>query len=626
MPYLTAPADLAFLVARGWQTGLPDDAKPGFELFRQLADKGGALPEGDTEGRAALRLLGDACLLHFRPSSRSQPFGVMSQFGDARSASIEDFGPDDVDLLAAAAAAAPQLPLRARLADVAWEAGKRCAHQRWEMGVLAARTYYQVSVVNLLDGDEMTGREALQRGLELTWQFRQQTQNLLDELWHLVETTARAAVDRPRLLILFADLCATRRPGLAPTLAPLLEQAAQREFAASGPSLQHSELWGRAALLWERASNAPAGQQARLNEAEALISHAEAGIASAMFASHWMKIGLEALRRARADPARVEAVHTRLLEVQQAITAQMASFEHEIDVRELHEHIGQAVSGKSFEQALFGMVQMDGLTDPDRIREQVLQLAHQNPLQATIPMERTNADGLTIARRGSLLFGPEQERADAVTAATFEHAARWDLHLRGEVMAPRAAQRIFDEHHPTEHDVARYVVGHPFIPVGFQAGVIRGLQAGFEADSFAVGTYLIPRMEGLIRHWLKRKGVVTSFVDDDGFQGERTLGQLLDLPEAEQYFGRALHFELRCHLIEKWGYDLRNKHAHALGSDGEIAGFATMSLWWLLWRILLTPLIARPGPPTEVAPLDQVAPPAEAGPAPTDNGATAPEA
>lgn len=596
MPFLSAAVDLQFFVTRNWLAGSSGAATPGFELLRFFQAKAEALPENDLEGRTALSMLAGASFLSFHPSSRANPFRVMMQAGDARSAALADFGPADVDTLAQIAPAVPELAIRARFADVAWEAGRLCQRPIWQMGVLAARTYSHVAAANLPNDDELVGRDALQRGLELAWQFRKQASDTLDELWRLVESIARKAPEKPVLMILLADECVERKHGLATTLAPLLEASAEMQLATAGPTLFHAELWGRAAKLWDLAGDAVQAKQARLNEAEGYVSHAEAGSANAMFAAHWMKVGLGALRRAGADRARTVAIHERLLELQQTATTELKQFSQEIDVRELHEHVMRTVSGKSFEEALFGLARLDTLAKPARIRDLVLEQARRFPLSGSMPLELMNSDGLTIDRRGSLLDGSEDERAVALQHASFEHASRWDFFVRGEVMVPRAAQTIYNEHHPTEHDVARYVVGHPFIPDGIYVSVIRGLQCGFEGDWLAAGAYLIPRMEALVRHWLRMRGVVTSGVAADGFQAERTLTQLLELPQANDILGEALLFELKCHLTEKWGFDLRNKYAHGLALDVEVASRGTLSLWWLLWRVLLMPFIASAAP------------------------------
>lgn len=52
----------------------------------------------------------------------------------------------------------------------------------------------------------------------------------------------------------------------------------------------------------------------------------------------------------------------------------------------------------------------------------------------------------------------------------------------------------------------------------------------------------------------------------------------------------------RTYARTRTGYDLRNKYTHGLAPDAEIASYETLSLSWLLSRVLLTPLLARAQP------------------------------
>jgi hypothetical protein len=48
-----------------------------------------------------------------------------------------------------------------------------------------------------------------------------------------------------------------------------------------------------------------------------------------------------------------------------------------------------------------------------------------------------------------------------------------------------------------------------------------------------------------------------------------------------------LHFELRGHLIEKTGFDFRNKVAHGFVSENDCYSAAALAVWWLVLRLCL---------------------------------------
>ena len=62
------------------------------------------------------------------------------------------------------------------------------------------------------------------------------------------------------------------------------------------------------------------------------------------------------------------------------------------------------------------------------------------------------------------------------------------------------------------------------------------------------------------------------------------------MPESKQIFGDHLCFELRGCLIEKTGYDFRNRVAHGFVHEGECYSHAGVTVWWLVLRICLTPI------------------------------------
>ena len=62
------------------------------------------------------------------------------------------------------------------------------------------------------------------------------------------------------------------------------------------------------------------------------------------------------------------------------------------------------------------------------------------------------------------------------------------------------------------------------------------------------------------------------------------------MAETKQIFGEPLGFELRGCLIEKTGYDFRNRVAPGFVHEGECYSHAGVTAWRLVWRICLTPI------------------------------------
>jgi hypothetical protein len=101
---------------------------------------------------------------------------------------------------------------------------------------------------------------------------------------------------------------------------------------------------------------------------------------------------------------------------------------------------------------------------------------------------------------------------------------------------------------------------------------------------------LIPQVEESIRHVLQRNGVVTSTLDSQLVQKERSLNELMLMPEAVQIFGEDNLFELRGVLCEKFGFDLRNRLAHGFLTAQECFGPEVLLAWWLILRLCAFPI------------------------------------
>ena len=101
---------------------------------------------------------------------------------------------------------------------------------------------------------------------------------------------------------------------------------------------------------------------------------------------------------------------------------------------------------------------------------------------------------------------------------------------------------------------------------------------------------LIPQVEESIRHVLQGNGVVTSTLDSQLLQKERSLNELMLMPEAVQIFGEDNLFELRGVLCEKFGFDLRNRLAHGFLTAQECFGPEALLAWWLILRLTAFPV------------------------------------
>jgi hypothetical protein len=101
---------------------------------------------------------------------------------------------------------------------------------------------------------------------------------------------------------------------------------------------------------------------------------------------------------------------------------------------------------------------------------------------------------------------------------------------------------------------------------------------------------LTPQIENSLRYVLESHRVDVSNLMSDGTQPVKVLGAIFGMAETKQIFGEPLCFELRGCLIEKTGFDFRNRVADGFVHEGECYTTACVTVWWLVLRICLTPI------------------------------------
>ena len=111
-----------------------------------------------------------------------------------------------------------------------------------------------------------------------------------------------------------------------------------------------------------------------------------------------------------------------------------------------------------------------------------------------------------------------------------------------------------------------------------------------------VAAHLIPpQLEAIVRHVVESHGGVTSKLETGGVQPEKSLGILLETPEALTVFGEDGVFEMQDLLTEQLGTNLRNEVAHGLLGDSQLFGTDVLYVWWLMLRycVLTSKLVER---------------------------------
>ncbi|QOW21104.1 DUF4209 domain-containing protein [Novilysobacter avium] len=297
------------------------------------------------------------------------------------------------------------------------------------------------------------------------------------------------------------------------------------------------------------------------------------------------------LRRAKADPTRIQALRDQLTHYERASLDHYGHHSHEFDATEWIKWIDEQLEAPSFFASLLRMAYRANKTlRMEELEARVRKNAEDHPLSHFFASSHANAEGAIVARTSAF----DANDPTSVREHMIRDATQFDLNLRARIMVSRSIYALYSSYQPSFQGIKEIVETSIVAPDAQSETLARGLFAGFTADWLGASAYLIPAMEPFVRHQLKRVGAHTMALDEHGVQHEKTLGELLSTPETEAFFGKDLVFELQVHLVEQAGFNLRNKYCHGLMSDDALESAGIMSLWWLLWRMILFPWHEHP--------------------------------
>lgn len=545
---------------------------------------------GDLAGASVYGFL--QAITSFFPSfdTPAQPFVPFMQMEGRRGWIPSDLTSDDVEAVCELSKVTKDPALRARLFDVLWELTKdykQCGE--------AAASYFEAAE-RLNSPEQWTfSADNYHRGLYLAAKLGRE-KNLFKKASESLQKAARdSAVDTEEFRCCrFMELLMRFGCGDPVELAVIAAGHAQKATDAGNPyATRH---YREVEADWHKlAKNTNAESAARLAAAETYVieseNRAKGPAASALAAASILQNGIEALRRAGEKPERIAELRKRLSELQTASLKEMKTFSTQIDITKAVEASVAHVKSPNFQDAVFKFALGHPLSDPTEIHEAVLKQAKEHPMMHLFGASIVDEKGRTTAKKAPLLDLRKGENGEELEAEMFSHVAQYHWPLRVSGYIEPARLQILNAHKPTFQDLLFAVRNNPFIPPGHEGIFLRGLHAGFHGD-FVVATHLLtPQIENSLRYVLESHGVDVSNLMSDGTQPVKVLGAIFGMGEAKQIFGDKLCFELRGCLIEKTGYDFRNRVAHGFVHEGECYSHAGVTVWWLVLRICLTPIL-----------------------------------
>lgn len=542
---------------------------PLFQASSVAAAKG----EGAKARALALELLATLCALQF---------GRDGEYGLDFAGLLELLSPEATEAIACFAPTIDDVELRARVADVAWSRDR----SKHALGLLASESYAEAAGEIKTPQQWLRVFERLARSATIAARLgrKEAFQTVAVRVESIAAGTESYTLPFHRLLL---DL----RHGDPERFANAATLAAREAQANHNWDLAQN-LHDVAARWHERRGDRNAARESRVAAAEARAEEAEffASKGSHALAAHHFGAAMRLNQVAGGRRARVELLHTRMLEENKRSIAQGVLYEAPpIDLTDFVEGVRASVRGQELPPALLRLAIFAKPQDSLKLQRSVEAQFEETPLQYLFAATVVDGEsGRVVAQRAGSSRGGD-ERETAVRTAMCQRARHhWDL--VGTVFR-YACEVLESEHDLSPAALTPFVTASPFVPRNRRHAFAVGLSAGLRGKYVEALSILIPQVENAIRRQLERAGQPVVTATAEGVQDEHLLGSLLSGAKAKEVLGDDLAFDLQALLQESWGANLRNRVAHGQVSDAAFLARHVAYFVWLTLYMCMLPLL-----------------------------------
>jgi hypothetical protein len=457
-------------------------------------------------------------------------------------APLERIPNEAYELWGRAAELAPLAAVRARFADLLWEA--RHGSRPFEWAQRAVDEYLKVPGDGF--GHPVEQSDSLQRALEIASQLNE-TKRRDAAIETLIDLAQRALADddhNPGVVLPILELFAERPREQRPAESGALADAALTKFA--------NDPWSLESALEIKAKLVEPDDRATLHHAQvdafAELARRTTGLVGYAHFQHAIELAEEHGLHDRADELRREIEEIP----EEALDLKVVSAEVDIPRDEIERIIAGIVGDDDLAGALtrFGAYLPTG--DAERNREFVRQLAKEYPLQHMFST-------MVIGPENSLLSQLETEEAKE-DYALIQHEVQSIQFF--SLLAIDILERI---HSRYGFEDVTDLFSTPFIGPAVAERINRAFELYFENDPDGTASVLVPRLERIVRELARTAGL--SITQSPNRRtgapgGVRALGDLL--ARLTDRLDESMRRYLRCLLSEIKGVNLRNRIGHGL--------------------------------------------------------------
>jgi hypothetical protein len=581
--------------AAGCETPIANSRKVCCECFGSLYQKAAQEAEaaGDERASRVYSLLAAVTQVHFKPSDLAEPYGPMLVMGEQRSLIPSDLGGTQSAVFTSVASEISNPGLRSRLADIAWLNDRKQA----AMAQLAVGSYC-AAVQVVIDGKaeffledakatSYHGTRFLRRACQIAnmtgWKEPEAS-----TLKGMIATLSESAFNErdARGFLKMGELDADYRITAPQVMADRAEALAQS--VELDPDTARN-VWELAARARRQDGKDAESNRCLISAAECYVRMAEAADLKGMTASSWLMDAIKALRSIPGTKNRRAELEAKLREAQASIADEMGMVSTQIDISDLVDHARKAVGELTLAQALFEFANLERSPAPEKLHEDAIKQAEENPLSSIIPMSIHDDEGKVVAKSPGMGVGDEDQTAMRHLTARSEGFRR---HIAVSGMIEPARRTIMAEHPLEERDLLPLAEYSPFVPSGYEHIFATGLARFFGGDFISALHILVPQLENSLRYVLKQAAIDTSSMQRDMTQENRTLSVMLgkDRAALEKIFGPSITLEIENLFDFKGGPSLRHQLAHGLLSTGACHSYDSIYACWFIYRLCCLPL------------------------------------
>lgn len=539
--------------------------------------------DDDSSGSAAYRLLGDICTMYLKDDNPDNPFGPLVVTTNGRSAIVDDFNEDELDVLNKFLDDIEDPELLARVADVLWTSCRD-----YKAAETAFYAYLESAEVLFDPSSWSNSFQRIERAFQIATMLQNEDLRGKGRDFALKLLNKLDGEDSKYLSCNLLKLLLEHNLGELDNLSQRANEAAEKA--------EEMDDWEKAKKLWmlkadidKKYDGQDAATEAEIRAGECIVKRAEvAQRESNSVAAYHFAEAVEVFRRAGASE-KAEQTHEQLLDTQKKSVDEMGRFGKTVDLSDAVQDAREAVSDKSLSEALITLALITTPPKKEEFEQQTEQVLEDNTTSALLPATIVNDEGKIVAKHDSVIGADAEE--EAIRAETIKNSQRqYLIEVKGRIEPAR--EQLIKEHRVTLRDFSEICGYNPFVPPGRETIFAQGLYRGFTGEFTSASHLLIPQIEHSLRYLLKHHGVITSSLRSDGIQEEYSLGTLLDMDELEEILGKDIVFTLHSLLNSKFGANFRHQMAHGLLDSNQFNSPAGVYIWWLVLHLLFIPVVS----------------------------------